>query len=62
MARDTHLIVFLRLGWETVLSSIYIVEHEEAFFNVMKSPRELELANCIWERFRTIPFLKQRND
>ena len=34
-----------------------MVEQLDAFFRVVKSPIELELANIIWDFFRTIPFL-----
>ena len=42
-----------------MLSSMYIVEQDEAFFSVIKSPRDDELASCICDRFRTIPFLNE---
>jgi len=55
MANDTHFIVFFRLGWETVESSIYIVEHELDFLSVRNSPRDLDGAICNWLRFLTRP-------
>ncbi len=55
MAKDTTLIVFFKLGWETVESSMYIVEQELDFLMTRSSPFERELANCIWLRLRTRP-------
>ena len=50
------MIVFFKLGWDTVESSMYIVEQLEAFFNVVKSPIDWEPARCICDFFLLRPF------
>ena len=55
MANETHFIVFFRLGWDTVESSMYIVEQELDFLRVRNSPNDWEGAICSWLRFLTRP-------
>ena len=55
MAKETTFMVFFKLGWDTVESSMYIVEHELDFLITLNSPLERELASCIWLRFLTRP-------